>query len=247
MAAKKNVLTIKNDSSVGFAKSNFDLQNSMAKEMEGLSPTFDHIKMPAGGITLFSVPTDDPEKPEMVQEFSAVILHHHPMRAYYKEKYTGGNNPPDCGSFDGVMGQGEPSGMCCDCSFNEYGTGENGAKACKERHRLYLLREGDVFPVVLSLPPGSLKDFGRYLMRCLSKGYGSNMVVTKFSLAATTNKGGIIYAKAQFRLERLLNENELTAVMRMSEQIKNIEKNLTVQAKGVNAAPIVDSEVCAVA
>ena len=32
---------------------------------------------------------------ESVKEFSAVILHHHAMRAFYKEKYTGGNNPPD--------------------------------------------------------------------------------------------------------------------------------------------------------
>ena len=34
-----------------------------------------------------------------VKEFSAVILYHHPVLQYYKEKYTGGSNPPDCGSF----------------------------------------------------------------------------------------------------------------------------------------------------
>ena len=226
MATKKNALATKGTISIGFSKENFDLRENMAKEMDGLTPAFDHVKMPSGGITLFSVPTDDPENPDMIKEFSAVILYHHPMRAYYKEKYTGGNNPPDCGSFDGVTGQGNPGGLCCDCPYNDFGTGENGAKACKERRRLYLLREGDVFPILLSLPPGSLKDFGRYLMRCLSRGYGSNMVVTKFSLAATTSKNGIVYAKAQFRLERVLNEKEINAIMQMSEQIQDLSRKV---------------------
>ena len=29
------------------------------------------------------------------------ILYHHPIHSYYKDKFTGGSNPPDCGSMDG--------------------------------------------------------------------------------------------------------------------------------------------------
>ena len=85
----------------------FDSLQKMAafsEEMDGLSAVFEQIKIPIGGVTYFEMPGDDPEKPETAKEFSAVILYHHPMRAYYKEKYTGGNNPPDCGSFDAVEG-----------------------------------------------------------------------------------------------------------------------------------------------
>lgn len=59
---------------------------------------------------------------------------------------------------------------------------KNGAKACKNRRRLYLLREGEIFPMILSLPTGSLKGFTRYLMRILPKYKNSNAVVTRFTL-----------------------------------------------------------------
>ena len=55
---------------------------------------------------MFELPGDEADEPETVKEFSAVILYHHPVLQYYKEKYTGGSNPPDCGSFDGVTGEG---------------------------------------------------------------------------------------------------------------------------------------------
>ena len=80
----------------------------MAEELEGLEDGFDRVKIPSGGATMFELPGDEADEPEMVKEFSAVILHHHPVLQYYKEKYTGGSNPPDCGSFDGVTGEGTP-------------------------------------------------------------------------------------------------------------------------------------------
>ena len=130
------------------------LEAALSDEMDGLAAVFEQIKIPIGGVTYFEMPGEDPVTPETAKEFSAVILYHHPMRAYYKEKYTGGNNPPDCGSLDGVTGSGEPGGVCEHCHYDQFGTGENGAKACKERRRLYLLLEGEVFPMVLSLPTG---------------------------------------------------------------------------------------------
>ncbi len=132
---------------------------------------------------VFQLPSENPEEPEIKKEFTAVILYHHPIRAYFKGKYDGSVNPPDCGSLDAVTGYGDPGGDCANCIYNEYGTAENNAKACKERRRLYLLREGELFPVMLSLPPSSLKELSRYLMRLLSKGHKSYEVVTKFSLA----------------------------------------------------------------
>ena len=135
MAKKTNELATISKTTGFMALQNFDVESTIAKEMDGLTAAFDVIKIPIGGVTLFEMPTDNPEETESVKEFSAVILHHHPMRAYYKEKYTGGTNPPDCGSFNGVVGIGNPSGNCADCLFNEFGTGANGAKACKERRR----------------------------------------------------------------------------------------------------------------
>ena len=78
------------------ALADFNMNESMAEELEGLEGGFDRVKIPSGGATMFELPGDEADEPEMVKEFSAVILHHHPVLQYYKEKYTGGSNPPDC-------------------------------------------------------------------------------------------------------------------------------------------------------
>ena len=60
---------------------------------------------------------------------------------------------------------------------------------CQNRRRIYLLRDGELFPMLLSLPTGSLQEFTRYLVSLLTKGRKSNAVVTRFSLQKATNKG----------------------------------------------------------
>ncbi|SEH23153.1 hypothetical protein [Selenomonas sp. KH1T6] len=223
----------------------FDFSKAIAEEMEGLTAFFERIKMPSGDTTVFQVPSDNPDEPELVREITAVILYHHPIRAYFKEKYTGATVPPDCGSLNAVEGFGVPGGNCESCPYNAFGSGENNAKACKERRRLYLLLEGEMFPVMLSLPTGSLKEFSRYIMRCLSKGCKTNAVVTRISLAKATNKGGIAYAKAVFHMERELTEDEIPLIAKMSEQIKEISQSVGFEgAEPVEAdvSPVVDSE-----
>ena len=217
----EEIKSITNIDSNGYlALKEFDFNTVVSEEMDGLNTVFERIKMPSGGTTLFKMPTDDTDEPSFVKEFSAVILYHHPIRAYFKTKFTGATNPPDCGSLDAVKGYGEPGGDCRNCIYNDFGTGDNGAKACKERQRLYLLQEGELFPILLSLPTGSLKEFSRYLMRLLTKGIKSNEVVTKFSLTTATNKGGIVYAKASFKIERKLTDDELQLISNIATQIK---------------------------
>ena len=200
-----------------------DLASVFAEEMDGLTPTFERIKIPSGGGISFEVPGDDPENPDTVKEFKAVILYHHPINCYYKEEYTGGNNPPDCGSMDGHVGIDAESGEvknCAECPFNKFGSGKNGAKACKQKRRIYLLREGEALPTLLSLPTGSLAAFSRYIMNLLGKGKKSNAVVTQFSLKKAQNSGGINYSQAVFALNRSLTPEEMTNVNRMTEQVK---------------------------
>lgn len=198
----------------------FNLNDALSEELSGLSGSFERIKIPAAGMTVFEIPGENPDSSETVKDFSAVILHHHPLYVYYTDKYTGGSNPPDCGSFDGIIGDGNPGGECAKCPYNKFGTGENGAKACKNRRRIYLLREGEIFPMILSLPTGSLKDFTRYIMRLLSKGKKSNAVVTRFALKKATNNSGIAYSQAQFSVVRNLTEQEYALVSGLAEQVK---------------------------
>lgn len=204
----------------------FNMNEAMAEELDGLDGGFERIKIPSAGSTVFEVPGENPNEPDAVKEFSAVILYHHPLFAYYKDKYTGGSNPPDCGSFDGVTGEGDPGGSCAKCPYNQFGSGENGSKACKNRRRIYVLREGEIFPLLLSLPTGSLKEFSRYIKRLLSKGKKSNSVVTRFSLKKAVNSGGIAYSQAQFAVDRSLTAEEYRLISRLSEQVKTYSKHI---------------------
>lgn len=225
------------------ALADLDINESMAEELEGLEGGFDRVKIPAGGATMFELPGDDADEPETVKEFSAVILYHHPVLQYYKEKYTGGSNPPDCGSFDGVNGEGDPGGVCAKCPLNQFGSGENNAKACKNRRRIFLLREGEMFPLILSLPTGSMKEFSRYIKRLLSKGRKSNMVVTRFSLRKATNSSGIAYSQAQFSIDRPLTSEEQILINSLTEQVKVYSRRVGFDAEeAAEAAPLVDPE-----
>ena len=189
------------------ALANSDFSQMVSDELDGLDIGFERIKIPSGGATMFELPSEGDDT-ESVKEFSGVILHHHTLNAYYKTKYTGGSNPPDCGSFDGITGEGDPGGECKRCRFNQFGTGENGSKACKNRRRVFILREGEVFPLLLSLPTGSLKAFTKYIKAQLSKGRKTNSIITRFSLKKVTNNTGIAYSQAQFAVDRLLTPEE---------------------------------------
>ena len=200
----------------------FNLSTAIAEELDGLNMTFDRIKIPSAGSTVFELPGEDADEPDAAKEFSGVVLWHHPLFAYYKIAYVGGNNPPDCGSFDGTIGVGNPGGDCSKCPYNQLGSGANGSKLCKNRRRIYILREGEIFPLLLSLPTGSLKEFTRYIKRLLGKGYKSNMIVTRFSLKKTVNSGGITYSQAQFIIDRSLTTEEQAVIAKLSEQIKGV-------------------------
>lgn len=173
-------------------------QREATDDCQGLEFSFDRVKLPAGGGTAFEIPSAESDESEMAKDITGVIVYNHPAYAYYHDKYTGGNNPPDCGSFDGVTGIGTPGGNCANCPYNKFGSGEGQSKLCKNKRMLYILREGELFPITLSLPTGSLNSFTNYVKSQLSRGRKLNQVVTKITLKKATNASGIAFSQAVF-------------------------------------------------
>ncbi len=100
---------------------NLNLENNLSNELAGLDSSFDRIKIPAGGSLNFEIPNlENSDESTFTKEFSAVILYHHPLFTYYENKYNGSSNPPDCCSFDGVIGTGNPGGKCRYCKLNAF-------------------------------------------------------------------------------------------------------------------------------
>lgn len=219
------------------------LNDAMNEDCAGIELQLDRIKIPAGGSTAFEVPGDDGDDTQLVKEITGVILFNHPANAYYKDKYTGGSNPPDCSSFDGKLGIGTPGGECINCPYNKFGSGDGKSKACKNRRMLYILREGELFPIILNLPVGSSASYKNYVKHVLSKRTSLSRVVTTISLKKAMSDSNIAFSQAVFKMVRPLSEEELVAVAPMVEQMRNYSASLT-SAEFVNSEemPLVDPE-----
>ena len=219
------------------------LSEAMKDECAGLEFSLDRVKIPSGGMTAFEVPTGDGETTELEKDIDCVILMSHPATAFYKEAYKGGSNPPDCGSFDGITGS---SGQACKtCPYNVFGSGEGKAKACKNRRMMYLLRENELFPLILNLPTGSLKSFTKYVQSLLSRGKRPHQVVTKISLRKAKNGDSPEFSQAVFKCVRTLAPDEQKNVDAMIEQVRVFANNLTtasLTAVEDAEAPFVDPE-----
>lgn len=217
----------------GYMAAAIDLRDLFSEEMDGLRPSFDSIRIPAGGGISYEVPGDDPSSPDSVKEFKAVILYHHPIHSYYADKFNGGSLPPDCSSVDGkvgVMNATDECRSCATCPLSKFGSGENGGLACKQKRRVFLLREGEILPVVLTIPTGSLKEFTKYVTRLLQKGKKTNSVVTKFTLKKAQNSTGINYSQVVCSVDRVLTAEEQKNVLAMSEQVKVFAGNVEITA-----------------
>lgn len=181
-------------------------------------------KVATGGGKAFDIVTGDEETDTSVPSFSGVIVYNHNCNAYFDEDTTG-NTPPVCSSMDGVVGfdteNGEPV-ACKNCPRNVYGTAKNGrGKACKNMHRLYIMTEDVPIPLVLSLPPTSLKAFQNYRMSVLAaKKLKPNEVVTEFSLTSTQSQSGQKYSVVKFRLLGKLAPEQADVAKYFTEQLK---------------------------
>ena len=177
-------------------------------EGETLSPLdLDKVGIPAGGGTTFCIPTlsGDENTPEIV----GVIVGIQNARAYWEGDYSGSNEPPICVSEDNVTGVGEPGGVCKFCPMTEFGSDSRGkGQACKQIKRLFLLRPGSMLPLVVTLPPTSIRPATRYLLRLAGVGLKYQAAVTRITLEKTKNSEGIAYSTAVFALAGKLDPGQ---------------------------------------
>lgn len=199
-----------------------DLQSIIAEELDGLTLTFDRIKVPSGGSLAFEV-TDENGESDIRKEISGIIVGHSPENVFYMTKYTGGNEMPDCVAANGKIGVGNPGGICGDCPYNAWGSAENGVgKACQNRHKVFILQDGELFPIMLSLPVTSVKNFTEYVKRAVIKGKRTSAFITKVSLAKEKSADGIEYSKCVFTKDADLSPEKAAQAYSYSLSIKEM-------------------------
>lgn len=213
-----------------------DVTEGISEELNGLNISLDKVKIPAGGGLAFEVPGDDPDSPDSEKEIVGVIIDHYPLNSYWTEKYNGQNVAPSCYSTDSRTGTGTPGGDCLKCPYNKFGSGEDGqSKACKNAHRIYILRSGELYPMVVTIPPTSLKSLSDYLAkRVVTKGLRSYGVVTKLTLKKATNNTGIAYSQVQFSLVDRLTPEQTELMKAYSDNLRCVTRNIDFTDDTVN-------------
>ena len=95
----------------------------LAEDRDGFTMSFPRIKIPAGGVLQFELPTGDPQHPDYSPTLTGVILFNHASCAYWPEgdEYSD-DVPPLCSSVDGKQGYGEPGGVCETCALSQFGS-----------------------------------------------------------------------------------------------------------------------------
>jgi hypothetical protein len=181
------------------------------------------IRVTPGGSTHWVIATLEGE--ESAKNVEGVILGWRPYRIYWKRamKEGGGKLPPDCTSEDGVVGIGDPGGVCATCSFSKFGSSQKGkGQACKQIRQLLLVRPYEVLPCLLSVPPTSLKPCQQYFMTLFSRGIPYWGVVTRIGLEKATNEDGMPYSKMTFSGGRILTSAERTILAPFHNQMQDM-------------------------
>lgn len=208
----------------------------LAEDMDGLTMSFQRVKIPAGGIIQFELPSDDPENPDYDKNLTGIILYNHSTCAYWPEGDEYDDNvPPLCSSVDGKQGTGTPGGLCATCALNRFGSASDGrGKACKNMRVLYLLRSGEYMPLQLTLPPTSIKPWKEFLNQSFllrqRATYGS---VVQIGLKKMNN-GSNDYSVATFRRLYDFSGEELAQVRSYANSFKEQVKLILQQRAEMN-------------
>jgi len=162
------------------------------------------------------------------KELVGIIVVKQTARSYWEKGIEEGSDmtPPDCASEDGEIGVGNPGGACYKCPLSQWGSDQKGGKgqACTKRTILYMLQEDDILPLVVSVPPSSLKNFKNYFLGLTSKNIPFFGVKTKLMIDEAKNGNGIKYSIIIPSMVEVLEPEVKTRVKSYSDSIKSFLK-----------------------
>jgi len=210
--------------------------------------SLERIKVGTGG-SLSYIIEDEIDGVTPVEEFESLICWWEDHRTWWEVPFDQGGTggPPSC-SADGscLTGHGnngydEGKIDCKTCPNNRFGSNPSPkveGHFCTKTKRMYLLRTerpGVLFPSVLIVPPGSLKQVGDYMMAITSRGLPFYAAIHTFTLTPDQNPAGIKYAKVKIGYSRKLNEDEIVMVRKYADAVQPAFSMLVPDQKSIEA------------
>lgn len=145
----------------------------------------------------------DPDSPATSIDVVLIKANKGTSKVFYMKGYnpeTSEGQKPDCYSSDGIEPAADAKNpqakKCATCPHNQWGSritdkGATKGKACSDTVRMAVAAAGQLNdPMLLRVPPASIKALGEYGQMLAKRGVGYNMVVTKvgFDMEAESPK-----------------------------------------------------------
>lgn len=199
-----------------------------AKDPEYKLPYY-QAKIPAGGGMAFNISTGNEEQDTSVSNFKGIIVSYHSHNVLFPETENGGMSaePPICQSPNGKQGiarDGDELRDCADCPHNQWRSGKNGGKQCKNKRCLYIIAEGCTVPIMMTLPPMSVKPWEAYKSGLGIRRMSPCDVVTEFSIAVKTSKNGIKYSTVRLKAIGYVSQEMKTAAQALGNEVRYIDE-----------------------
>ena len=202
-------------------------------EMDNTIPNSNGIDLPRVRIEIkdsgshklyvdFGESYNDAEGREMYlqgNKLEGVIVASQRIRAFWKE----GETLPSCSSVDGVIRAEHPvNNSCISCPEAVIGNGQ-----CKPKERLLLISkvEDKLIPLILNLPPTSLKHYQKHLQRLSRSGLpliGVNTVINLMSV----KKNGYQWGELEFSVSGIADTEMLTLAKKAREELKRFTESI---------------------
>lgn len=197
-----------------------DIIRTNLKSQQLTLELFDIVKSPAGGSTVFAVPSINGEEAE--KELTGIILDFTTPRAYWDTVDPVEGTPPTCASPNSIISyEGK---ACSSCPYNDFGSrdGNSKAKACKESVLLFLLKPDSIIPLLVRVPVTSKARFLKYSTRLLSTLTPISSVVTRITLQKAVSNTGQPYALFDFTAVRKLDPEEALQAKTYAKQFMDV-------------------------
>jgi len=195
---------------------------------------FPRAKIASGGAGFFEVP-DKFDEPEMVKSIEGIVIHRHPAYAYWPPN-SSNDEAPTCFSTDGLSGYNIEEGttqLCVSCPNFQFGSAidENGnkrkGKACKTGMKLYILRDGEMWPLQLNIPPTSdrivKKKFSKLFEMRAAPSYS---LVLIFTLEQKKTDKGEPYSVINIETKKDKDGKVITFTGEQLEQLRQYSENI---------------------
>lgn len=201
--------------------------NILQENLQGSKFDFFDLERIVFPKTLFWSVPDENEEEQPIKEIEGVIVYMRSNRIYYINEYDPNNIiPPDCVSQDGITGAGDPGGECEICPLSKFRPGKDSAPLCSERKLIMVLKKGEFLPIIINLPPTSLKPIREYFIKTLSLKKDKIFYEVVTGLSLQEHKQNPI---VKLRYIRNLIESELDFIYQYKERMSHFFAETTVE------------------